>query len=311
MRIEQLLGFKRVADERSYTRAAEKEFMTQPAIYSQVRQLESECGGRLFYLAGKEVLLTQLGETLYRFADSVAAAHKDLKASLQARDAFRRLEVRIAAAAYYGASVMATERMRKDDPHYTVTFRNADPAGASALIRSGDVDFGFFGDSFSMDGLSFDEVQVSHIAVVTPPTHKLVGQVLTFAELAEHPLVGYAGGTAKTAIDRWLQEHPAHKIRFVAQSDSSQAIKSLAIAMGSPALVVREAVLDEIATGALVALNVVDFDVHFSLYVVYASLDDLGPAARRYREHLLRLWSEHDTTRTGAPSPKHRVAARQ
>ncbi|MCZ7577046.1 MAG: substrate-binding domain-containing protein [Dehalococcoidia bacterium] len=242
-----------------------------------------------------------MGQTVYRFADSVAAAHSDLQAALHALDACRRVEVRIAASSYYGASVLATERMRNEDPDYTVSFRSADPPTASALIRSGEVDFGFFGDSFSMDGLSFDEVQVSHIAVVTPPTHELSGRSLTFADLTGYPLVGYAGGSAKAAIDRWLHEHPGHQVSFVAQSDSSPAIKSLAIAMGSPALVVREAVLEELASGALVALDVVDFNVCFPLYVVYASVEDLGPAARRYREHLLRLWSKPDTRTAQRP----------
>lgn len=74
MKVDQLLSFRCVADERSYTRAAERLFLTQPAVYSQVRQLEVECGAKLFYVHGKEVLLTPAGRELYTFASTVAAA---------------------------------------------------------------------------------------------------------------------------------------------------------------------------------------------------------------------------------------------
>ncbi|MEO6396999.1 MAG: LysR family transcriptional regulator [Tepidiformaceae bacterium] len=153
MRIEQLLTFKRVADERSYTRAAEKEFLTQPSVYSQVRQMETECGAKLFYVAGKEVLLTAAGKDLYRLADTVAGAYQEFLSGSRNRADARMHAVRIAALSYFGVLAEATEQLRNEDPQCVVNFESLHPTEATDMIRAGAVDFGFFGDSYVLEGL--------------------------------------------------------------------------------------------------------------------------------------------------------------
>lgn len=288
MRVEQLISFKRVADERSYTRAAEKEFLSQPAIYSQVRQLETESGSKLFYVDGKEVLLTVAGRELYQLAEAVANAYAEYLSKSRGREEARNHEIRIGALAYFGILGQATEALRLEDPHLEVSFQSMHPTEAVALIRSGAIDFGFFGDEFLTEGLSFEQCATNKIVAVVPPGHPLDGgESTTFAEFARYPLVGYDTGSAKAAIDRWLLNHPEMRVKFAAQSDSSHAVKAMAIAMGSPALIIRAAIADELASGLLIEVPLSDFEVSYPLFVVYSSLDDLGRAARRYRDHLV------------------------
>ena len=171
MRIEQLLSFKRVADERSYTRAAEKEFLTQPSVYSQVRQLETECGAKLFYVAGKEVLLTAAGEDLYRFADTVAEAHQEFLSGLQTRADARTHSVRIGALSYFGVLAEATEQLRNEDPQCVVNFESLHPTDAIDMIRAGAIDFGFFGDAFVLEGTTDPGDLGSQMQILTSHTH--------------------------------------------------------------------------------------------------------------------------------------------
>lgn len=287
MRIEQLVSFKRVADERSYTRAAEKEFLTQPAIYSQVRQLEVESGSKLFFVDGKEVLLTQAGKDLYRLAEAVAAANAEYLAASRGRKEARTHEVRIGALSYFGILGEATERLRLEDPHCVVHFQSMHPTEAIELIRGGVIDFGFFGDGFITEGLVFEQCAVNKIIAVVPPGHRLAGRKVTFAQLAEYPLVGYATGSAKAAIDKWLATHPDEAVTFAAQSDSSHAVKAMALAMGCPALVVQPAIAGDLSSGMLIEVEVSDFEASYPLFAVYSSLEELGRGAQRYRDHLL------------------------
>lgn len=291
MRIEQLLTFKRVADERSYTRAAEKEFLSQPSVYSQVRQMETECGAKLFYVAGKEVLLTAAGKDLYRLADTVAGAYQEFLSGFRTRAETRIHSVRIGALSYFGVLAEATEQLRNDDPQCVVNFESLHPTEAIDMIRAGAIDFGFFGDSFVLEGLVKEQVAENRIVAVAPPSHPLVGHVVTFAELTKFAVVGYAAGSARSALERWLQSHPEQAVRYSAQSDSSLAVKSMALAMGSAAFIVRGAIGDELSKGELVELDVVDFDVSYPLYAVYSSLENLGEGARRYLDQLRAIWS--------------------
>ena len=289
MKIEQLVSFKRVADERSYTRAAEKAYLTQPAIYSQVRQLETECGAKLFSVSGKEVLLTGAGRDLYVLAEKVAAAYEEFNAVSREYLLEKARHVRIAALSYFGVISDAAELLREEDPDCIVTFQSHHPSAAIELIRSGEMDFGFFGSAFLQDGIAFDQCDDNEIIAVAPPGHPLLGADRTFADLARYPLVGYASGSARAAIDRWLADHPS-RVQYSAQTDSSMAVKTMCLALGSPALIVRQAIMKDLEAGTLVEVRLKDFSASYPLYMVFLNEEHLGKNARRFRSYLLANW---------------------
>ena len=74
MDYDQLASFMEVARLRSFSRAAEQLFRTQPAISAQVRLLEQECGEKLFDRSGKKVQLTPAGEILQGYAERLLIA---------------------------------------------------------------------------------------------------------------------------------------------------------------------------------------------------------------------------------------------
>jgi len=282
VRLDQLLSFKCVADERSYTRAGEKRFLTQPAIYGQIRQLEAECGAKLFYVSGKEVLLTAEGQDLYSLAQRVAAADEDYQKRVSQRAEQRAHHVRIGALSYFGILSDATERLRIESPLISVDFHSRRPAEAMAMLRAREIDFGCFGPAYQMEGFVFEQCAVNRIAVLAPAGHELIGREVEFDELAAFPVVGYAGGSARMAVDEWLSREPGRSIDYAAQTDSSMAAKSLALSLGTPAFIVRQAAADDLAAGTLVELNVRGFDAAYPLYLIYLEEAQLGAGAAHY-----------------------------
>ena len=71
MDLQQLRGFFEVAREGSFTRAANKLFVTQPAISQQLKALEAEIGDRLIERRRKSLRLTPAGEILFRRTRSI------------------------------------------------------------------------------------------------------------------------------------------------------------------------------------------------------------------------------------------------
>lgn len=67
----QLEYFVRVVEEKSFTKAAEKLFISQPALSKAIRSMEKELGVVLFNRAPKELSLTEEGKTVYRYAVDV------------------------------------------------------------------------------------------------------------------------------------------------------------------------------------------------------------------------------------------------
>jgi DNA-binding transcriptional LysR family regulator len=69
MDFEQLRTFQQVCRLSSFSRAAEKLGVTQPAISAQIRSLEKEVGARLFDRDGGRVTFTAAGKLFEPFAD--------------------------------------------------------------------------------------------------------------------------------------------------------------------------------------------------------------------------------------------------
>ncbi|MDD5028809.1 MAG: LysR family transcriptional regulator, partial [Rhodoferax sp.] len=77
---KQIQTFMEVARQRSVSKAAEKLFVTQPAVSMQLRQLEDAFGLALVEPQGRNIRLTVAGEAFLAYATRAMAQFKDLEA---------------------------------------------------------------------------------------------------------------------------------------------------------------------------------------------------------------------------------------
>ena len=83
MDFDQLRSFVEVARLKNFSRAAGKLGFTQPAISTQIRQLEDELGVRLFDRIGKKVFLTQPGILLLEHAGKILTVQREAGEALR------------------------------------------------------------------------------------------------------------------------------------------------------------------------------------------------------------------------------------
>ncbi len=80
-----LLYFWTVAREGTIARAGEKLHLGQPAISTQLRQLEQSLGQKLFQKSGRNLELTETGRMVYRYADEIFSLGRELTDTLKGR----------------------------------------------------------------------------------------------------------------------------------------------------------------------------------------------------------------------------------
>lgn len=86
--------FWAVAKEGSLTRAAEKMNVSQPSISTQLRLLEQQLGGKLFHKKGRQLALTDTGQTVYGYADEIFSLGRELVSVVQEQPATRVVKLR-------------------------------------------------------------------------------------------------------------------------------------------------------------------------------------------------------------------------
>ncbi len=79
MDISALQAFIAVAESGSFSRAAERIFLTQPAVSKRIAALEQDIGARLFDRVGRKIHLTPAGEALLSRTRAVLAELEDIK----------------------------------------------------------------------------------------------------------------------------------------------------------------------------------------------------------------------------------------
>ncbi len=87
-----LYYFWMVAREGSIARAAEQLHLAHPTISKQLRQLESALDGKLFDRVGRNLVLTEFGQTVFRYAEEIFSVGRELQDAVRGRPSHRPLQ---------------------------------------------------------------------------------------------------------------------------------------------------------------------------------------------------------------------------
>ena len=93
-----LLYFWTVVREGSVSKAAGKRRLSQPTVSAQVRVLEQSLGQKLFAKKGRTQLLTDVGRTVYRYADEIFGIGRELMETLEGRAPGRPIQLTVGVA---------------------------------------------------------------------------------------------------------------------------------------------------------------------------------------------------------------------
>ena len=219
--------FTAVAEEGNLTRAAERLFVSQPALTKQIRQLESQLGVGLFTRSRAGMSLTPAGEAL---ADRAAAVLAEVDQALHeaksaARESARVLRIGFLAGAANEATQQIITAFTGRRPGWRVEMRAAPWTDPTAGLASGDVDAALLRLPFpGQDALRSETLFTEPRWVALPASHRLAARdVIDFRELWDEPFVAAPAATGWWR-DWWLaaDEREGHPVRIGAVTDSGQ-----------------------------------------------------------------------------------------
>jgi DNA-binding transcriptional LysR family regulator len=227
--LDQLRTFSRVIDLGSFSAAAERLDVSQPAVSLQIRQLERRLGVRLIERVGRRVTATAAGEELLRHVREIDA---NMTATLEAmarhaRGVIGRVRLGTGATAciYFLPSIL--RKLRLKFPSLDIVVRTGNTSEILKLIDDNVIDLGFVtlpapGRTFHVRPVLKDEfVAIASAQATTLPTK------VKPSDLAEFPVVLYESGAhTRVLIDAWAAE-AGSSLKPVMELGSVEAIKEL------------------------------------------------------------------------------------
>ncbi|MBB5082200.1 LysR family transcriptional regulator [Nonomuraea endophytica] len=221
-------SFLAVAEEGSLTRAAERLYVSQPALTKQIRSLETQLGVRLFTRSRAGMALTEAGQALRERAPGLLAACDQVlrETKSAARVAARVLRVGFLASAANEATqdiVAAFGRLR---PGWRVEMLQAAWSDPSAGLADGEVDAALLRLPFPGQETLRHEVLLEEPRwVALPSSHPLAARAeIAFADLWDEPFVAAPQETGEWR-DYWLaaDERDGRPPRVGATTDQPDA----------------------------------------------------------------------------------------
>lgn len=183
--------FIAVAEELSFTRAAQRLLVTQPAISRQIRHLEDELEAALFTRDNREVKLTAAGSALLESARQLISDWEVAKQTARAAAARQARVLRVGHQTGIVSQLSATaaNALTEQYPGVTVQRRRYDWAGEIAALHEGLVDIAFIWLPADLTGLHAEVVLEEPRMVGMASDHQLASRsAITVADLRDEPL---------------------------------------------------------------------------------------------------------------------------
>lgn len=295
MQIETLKIFCDLVETRSFSQAAERNFITQSAVSQQVRALEEKFKKRLLerVRGRRDLHLTQAGEAFYENSREVLAAYGRLAEGMDRLNDTVSGTVRVATVYSVGLhelppvvrQFMSSYPQAKIDLEYSRTTR---------IVRdvlSGAVELGVVAFPEKRRGLEVVTLDGDRLVLICSPAHPFARRKkVSAADLQGQDFVLFERDIpTRRATDRVLRAHGV-TVHRVAEFDNIETIKrAVEVGLGV-AVVPRPSVLDEQRSGQLAVIPLSEAEWKRSVGIIYRSDRVLGTAALKFIELLTKLF---------------------
>jgi DNA-binding transcriptional LysR family regulator len=192
MDTRQLAAFCAVVERKSFSQAAERLGVTQPAVSLQIRALEERLGQRLLDRSGRRVEPTEAGLLFYRGAQKLLALEEQLVEEVSAGGEGAltgRLE--IGASTGPGGSVLPPLlcEFQAANPGTTIGLSVFDTQTVVERVARRELELGVVGAARRHRGVVFEPFFRDEVILACPPGHAFAGRTISLDELRSEPLI--------------------------------------------------------------------------------------------------------------------------
>ena len=232
MDFEKLRTFLEVSRQGSFSRAAEKLRVTQPAISAQIRSLEQEIGATLFDRKSGKVSTTAAGRVFEPFAEHCLQCYSHIVMTVADLHRSPRGAISISAnettCLYVFPKIFA--QFKKQCPRVGLGIVRAERARTLEAVLKRQVDFGVISLPLKDPRLKINLVHKDELVLVVQPTHPLAQQrTIKVDDLVPYPLLLPKQGRQREQIDGIFRMYDFQP-KLAMEVDSGELLKRLIIA---------------------------------------------------------------------------------
>ncbi len=289
MDLDQLHTFLEIVRLKSFSKAAQTCFRTQPAISAQVRQLEQELNTSLFDRLGTRIALTAAGHIFADYAHQILELRKQAKDTISELERTPRGELVIAAneATCIYVLPQVFSEYKENFPNIQLQVERSYGSRIVDAVLENQADFGVTQLPVGDKRLQVVRVFSDEIKLMTPANHVLAQfPVILAKDLLNYPLLLPKSGTTRARLNLWFDIlEPDFNVSM--ELDATEMIKRFVLAGLGLSFMAAPHFQEEVDSGKLAAVSLGPEPMMRSVGLIYRKDKALSKAALGFIQVIL------------------------
>jgi len=273
MDLWQLKVFTSVVKEKSFSRAGETIFLSQPTVSSHIKDLETHFGCRLIDRLGKEAVPTKAGELLHGHAKKMLHLQEETEVALSHFLGHARGHLIIGGSTIPAGYIIPRiiGPFNRQYPEISLSVLTRDSARIIDKVLKGDAEVGVVGARAKAPQIEQEKILRDDMKLIVPAGHPWAGlEKINHTQLTTVPFLARAEGSGTwKAITRSMKKAGMHpdQLTIIATLGSTAAVIQAILSHAGVSILSPIAVADEIRHKRLFAIEIEGLDLtrHFFL----------------------------------------------
>ena len=291
--LQQMEALIFLVEEGSFSHAAKRMHLTQPALTKNIRNAEDYLGAPLVNRSSSGISLTPEGKIVYDYARHI------VKLRDEAREKVLALRENIGGNIYASASTIpatyilprALSQFRKNHPDIMIYIKTADSEDAMNMVLENEAELGFIGKKPLNKKLIAEPLWKDRLILAVPKAHPWgKKKSVTLKELLAEPFILREKGSAtRDLFEACLKESKSislSQFNICGELGSSEAIKEAVIAGLGVSVISTHAVQRELSQGLLFEIPFQECRMERNFYLIYKRQFDFRPVHKIFIEFL-------------------------
>lgn len=304
MDFKQIEAFVYVVRHKSFSKAADAIYLTQPTVSAHISSLEKEIGTKLIDRSSKEIVPTKAGKIFYEYALNLMNTRD--KAIFSLSEFTKGLSGRIdIAASTVPSQYIMPQLILEFQKKYKNIFFNLVQLDTNQVIEEildNGYEIGIVGSKINSDKLEFERLLEDKIVLITPNNekyNKINSNTISLEELKNENFIfrEIGSGTRKEFEKRLIKAGKDPKsINVVAHMNSTEAIKQAVSSGLGVSIVSLISAKDYINFGLIKAFEIKEFDMNRELYLVYHKNRPISPLVNIFKEFSIEYYNKNSSS---------------
>ena len=289
----QLESLVLLVEERSFSRAARRMYLSQPSLTKHIRNLEEALGAKVVNRASRAFTLTPEGRVVYDYARRILKLREEAMDRVARARQSEAGDIRVAASTIPATYILpaAIAGFREKFPEIRTAVRAADSSEVIETVLDNGAEIGFIGKKSAGAKLVDEPLWRDRMVLAVPSAHPWAKRrSVRLRDIEREPFViRERGSGTREAFERCLAEAgktDLSRLHVVAEMGSSEAVKEAVIAGVGVSVLSLHAIRREVKSGVLAALSVEGCPIERHFHLIYRRQFDLMAHHQRFLEYI-------------------------